>query len=314
MKKMCTILFASVMLGGCGGTTDDGSGTLDENGFPPVEPGYTRFIAPVIQDIDPGVDAMWCQYVSESFDQDMDVAEMKGWQSEGGHHLIFYATAANVPMGTTRDCTDGDMVSVRFLGGIGGEGAESIGQNLPAGAKFRIPKGYRLMANTHFLNAGSTSLDGRGYLDLKLTPADPDAKTLAMFVNINQNIAVPPHQTGSLDATCVAQQELDLYLFGNHLHEHGKSIYTEVLRKDGAQEMVLEDKVWYEELTFNPKLKSWSIDNPLHINIGDTIRTHCEWNNTTMEELAFPREMCVGFGLFLGDHESYCIDGVWDAQ
>lgn len=313
MNKMSAILFAGVLLVGCGGT-EDGNANVDPNGFPAVEAGYTRYVVPEILGIQPGTDRMWCQYVSKPFEEDTDVLDFTGWQSAGGHHLIMNATKTVAPVGTSRECTDSDMTAIRFLGGIGGEGASAIGEVLPDGAHFRIPKGYALMANTHFLNASSAPIDGKGYLDIKLIPADPAAKTVAMFVNIDQNISVAPHQAGSLDATCVVEQELELYLFGNHLHEFGKSIKTEITRTSGVRETIISDEVWAKELTFNPRLVSWAVNKPLKLGVGDTVQTHCEWNNTSAEELGFPREMCVGFGIYLGAQDLYCIDGKWNAK
>jgi hypothetical protein len=313
MKKNGAILLASIAMVGCGGTEDDRA-PVDPDGFPPVAAGYTRFVAPVVEDIEPGVDATYCQYITEPFQEDTDIVDFTGWQSVGGHHLVLYATSTHAPVGTSRECNDSDMVSVHFLGGVGGEGVARLGALLPEGATFRIPKGYALMANVHYLNASSTPIDGKGFIDMKLASADPMAKVATLFVNVDQNISVPPHQSGSLDAKCVVQEEMELYMLGNHLHEHGKSIFSEVIRTDGTTELLKQDDVWTKEMTFNPPIALWDADKPLKFNVGDTVHTHCEWNNPTSDELTFPTEMCVTFGLFIGGAQLNCVDGVWDAH
>jgi hypothetical protein len=313
MNKISAILLASVTMVGCGGT-DDGNAGVDPNGYPAVAEGYTRFVAPVVKDIKPGVDGTWCQYISEPFEEDMDVVDFSGWQSATGHHFVLYATTTLAPIGTSRECTDGDMLAVRFLGGIGGEGVSQVRNFIPQGTTFRVPKGFALMANAHYLNATSQTVEGTGYLDLKLAPADPTKKIVTLFVNVGQNIAVPPHQTATLDNSCVIQQDMEIFVMGNHLHEYGTSIYTEVIRKDGSTEMVVNDPTWSKEMTFNPQFVTWKPENPLKLGVGDTVRTHCEWSNTTTEEIGFPTEMCAGFGFFAGDNQLNCVDGVWDAK
>ena len=40
---------------------------------------------------------------------------------------------------------------------------------------------------------------------------------------------------------------------------------------------------------------------PLMLSTGDTIKVHCQWNNTTRKTLTFGFEMCVGFGQYVDD-------------
>lgn len=317
MKRIVGFLLVGA-LAGCGGTeqggTDAPSEFIEGLNPPPVAEGYERYVTPVIHDIQPGEDGIWCQYLSGAFDQDMDVIDVMGEQSTGGHHLIFYATSNIAPVGTTRECSDADMLSLHFLGGIGGEGAGAVADALPSSAVFRIPKGYALMSNTHFLNTSAKTMDGQGYLDLKLAPADATKTAASMFVNINSNVLVPAHQSATLEANCPVQEDLKMFAFGNHMHEKGKSIYTEIIHADGTKELLRTDETWNEEMVFNPKFNIWSVEQPVWFRKGDTIHTHCEWNNDTTEDRAFPTEMCVGFGIFLGGSELHCIDGVWGAQ
>ena len=55
---------------------------------------------------------------------------------------------------------------------------------------------------------------------------------------------------------------------------------------------------------------------PFVLRAGDTLHTHCTWNNTTSSALAFPTEMCVGMGVFLppggtDGQDIYCVDRQW---
>ena len=113
-------MIAIGLLAACG-NSDPGAG-LDKgpglDGFnPPAVPaGYTRLTMPVVPDIQPGVDAIWCQWVAPPSDQDMDIVDVIGSQSAGGHHLVLYATSAMSPIGTSRPCSDADVVSLDVSG------------------------------------------------------------------------------------------------------------------------------------------------------------------------------------------------------
>src|SRR5262245_28613358 len=140
---------------------------------PPVADGFTRYILPPIRGIKPGYDHMWCQYLeAPATDQDYDIVWVDGVQSKGGHHLVLYSTTGPVTPAATEECVDADMVSVRFLGGVGGEGATSLSKVLVPGTVFRMPKGSRYMANVHYINATDHPIDGQGVIDIKIGPPD----------------------------------------------------------------------------------------------------------------------------------------------
>src|SRR5689334_14049812 len=126
-------LLAATLLAGAGACTD-----LPTDGPPE---GYLRF-EPTPIPLPAGSSGQWVQYVSAPLTEDMDIVDIIGEQRPGGHHAILYASPSVEPIGTTRDWRTIDQIADRFLGGIGGEGAEEI--RLPEGAVFRIPAGYAL--------------------------------------------------------------------------------------------------------------------------------------------------------------------------
>jgi hypothetical protein len=134
---------------------------------------------------------------------------------------------------------------------------------------------------------------------------------MTMFTNVNLNFSIPAGQSAQADATCVAGQDMDIFAFGNHMHGFGTSIYTQLERVTGEKVSIREDPVWRPEMEFNPQIQKWGIDAPLHVAKGDTIRTHCTWQNTTNAALTFPTEMCVGFSFFIGPTEIDCVNGQW---
>src|SRR5580693_6597302 len=92
------------------------------SGFDPpsVEAGYTRYVTPVVDNIMPGDDVEYCQWVAPSADSDQDVLAFSGEQSATGHHAVLYATTeTNFAVGESHLCTTDDMLSISFIGGIG---------------------------------------------------------------------------------------------------------------------------------------------------------------------------------------------------
>jgi hypothetical protein len=281
---------------------------------PAVMPGYTRYVMPAVKAIAPGTDAMWCQWIAPPATEDIDVLSLMGAQSKGGHHAIMYATSAAAPVGTTRACADADLASVRYLGAIGGEGVSGVGA-LPPGVVYRLPAGWSLMANVHYINATEAPIDGQAVLDIQTAPKDPSRVVASLFTNIDIDIALPPNQASALDVNCTipaTQADLHFFFYGNHMHELGKSIFTEVIHPDGTKQMLREDDTWIREFAFNPNTSRWPLDQPLVLKAGDRVHTQCHWVNDRSTEVDFPSEMCASFGFYIGDGvQLTCIKGNW---
>jgi hypothetical protein len=278
---------------------------------PPPRSGYTRFVPPVMENLATGADTMHCQYVQAPLDRDMDVLDVQGYQSVGGHHSVAYSTTMNVPVGTSRPCNGEDNMSAGFLGGTGGEGSGGI--KLPAGVAFRLPKGSSIMLNTHFLNTTDDPIDGHTVVDFQFVEVDSSRKVASLFTTGSVGFKLPAMTLADAMAECTIPQDMQFILFTNHMHDNGVRAKTELVRADGSVELVHEDPNWTYEMQFNAVYSKWSIDEPLAIAKGDRLRTRCSWLNATPAELGFPREMCFGVGFFLSDGSTapVCIDGQW---
>ena len=280
----------------------------------PVAAGYTRYITPVVQ-IPPSSSNSWCQYVAAPLAADTDVTSVTGQQSTFGHHIVLYATTANAPVGTSRLCTTGDMLSVRYLGAIGGEGTGSLSHVLPPGVVFRAHQGESLMLNTHFLNTSDAAALGQGVLDVEFAPPSSSAQVAGFFTNLNTTFDLAPGNSSPqvADARCVVQQDFQLFAFADHMHGLGSSAFTEVIDADGGTTPMVTDPAWSPELMFNPTFATWPTSAPMTVHSGETIHTHCEWINDGTTAVTFPTEMCVGLGFFLPGTgaEINCINGQW---
>jgi hypothetical protein len=303
---------ALALLVGCG--TDSGSQQWVANfNPPPAMAGYTRFVTPTIKDIEPGANVEWCQWVADPAEAARDVLAMVGYQSAAGHHATLYATTAtNFKVGESHECTTEDMLHISFLGAVGGEGLGGNAAALPAGLNFRLPPGQALMINTHWLNALDQAVDGQAVIDIKFGDPSPDHTIADLFANNGDTFEIPAAQPSSFDVNCVVQQDMNIAMIGDHMHNDGKSAYTEVIHADGSKDMLVADPQWVAEQQFNPKYVKFTVDAPSVVKKGETLHTHCEWQNSKSQAEVFPDEMCVGFAFYFPGHgQITCEDGSW---
>lgn len=305
---------ACVLLVGC--ATNSGPDYIPGFNPPAVDSGYTRFVTPTVTNIAPGADVEYCQWIAGPSDTDRDVLDVKGLQSKTGHHAVLYATTeTKFKVGESHICTVDDMLSISFLGGIGGEGTGASAAKLPDGLYFRLPKGTALMANTHWLNATDSTVDGQAVLDVKFAPATSDHVVADIFANNGDTFQVMPGTTTSYDNSCVLKQDLSFAMVTNHMHTLGTSAYTELVHPDGTKQMIVSDPVWSPEEQFDPMYARFTVAQPLVAHAGDTIHTHCEWANSGTKTISFPDEMCVGIGFYFpATSQIACEDGSWPSK
>ncbi len=270
-------------------------------GFSPPDaaPGYQRLVAPAVMDVQPGDNLNLCQWLGTPTTADAQVVDMMGYQSKGGHHFTLYATTLHEPVGTSRICTQADMLSVSFLGAIGGEGNGSNVVKLPDNLAFELPAGMSLMANAHYINATDSVFDAQSVVDIKYgDPAHPEQAVGYVAVNWD-GFSIPPNSTYTTDAYCQATQDLSFFMWGDHMHEYGTSETSELIRADGTHVPMAMDMGWTSEQTFNTPWVQWDPTTPFAVSSGDTFHLSCSWTNTTDQAVTFPTEMCVGSGFVL---------------
>ena len=288
---------------------------------PAVADGYTRLSATTIRGIAAGVDTTHCEYVMAPVDRDMDILDVRGAQSKYGHHVVAFAYTGtgSESLHQSRLCGGTEFSAENEGGhqmGMGGFLGSSV-SNIPKGAAFRLRKGEGIMLNMHYINQSEQPIDGDAYLDMKLVPAESDRTIATLFTGINGKFQIGAHGQADSSADCVVKSEVKVVMMANHMHEFGVHAKTEVVRADTQDvEVLRDDPSWTYEMQFNPEYNHWSVEEPFVIHPGDTLRTSCSWNNTTTENLTFPREMCIsaGFVLVSGDKPTApgtCNSGNW---
>jgi hypothetical protein len=297
LALLFTLALGSAALAGCSSDGEPADG-------PPE--GYTRFRTPPIT-VQPGESGQWIQWVSAPLERDMDVVDVVGSQTAGGHHALLYMTPESNEIGFTREFLNEDQLSTRILGGVGGEAGASV--PLPPGTVFRVKAGNSLMIQVHYLNTTDEPIQGEAVLDAKITEVDPEAQVASWFFNATIGTDVAPGQS-TARVTCVLPEDVTLIMFANHMHETGAHAETREARTDGTTVDVKIDPAWNYEWALNPNF-AFMTSGPLVLSAGSTLTTDCAWNNQGGDTLSFPDEMCIFFGIRLGEGDRICADGSW---
>ncbi len=269
--------------------------------------GYVRYrTAPIT--VQPGESGLWAQWVSAPIDSNLDVVDVIGTQTGGGHHALMYSVPEDNTIGFTRPWENVDQLTARFIGGIGGEGAGSV--RLPPGVVFRIQAGTSLMVQTHYVNTTDEPITGEAVLDVKFAEVSPEAKVASMFSNATVRTEVAPGQS-TAQVICVLAGDVKLLMFANHMHGAGVHAETREMTAGGTTLDIKIDGAWQYEWAFNPNFTYMTADAPLTLSAGSTLITDCAYDNQGAELIDFPDEMCVFFGMYLGEGDITCVDGSW---
>ena len=156
------------------------------------------------------------------------------------------------------------------------------------------------MANAHYLNATQTAFDVQSVADVKISPPDAQLRAVGFVAANVSDISIPGHtQQYTHEGYCTATQPLHFFMWGNHMHEYGSSVYSELIHQDGTKIRLAMDSSWTQEQTFNTPWVKWETSAPLAVVPGDKFHVSCTWNNNTSMPVTFPREMCTASGFVL---------------
>jgi len=310
MRTTISILLATAALAGCASDSGTDDGLIDGFEPAPVAAGYKRYVTPAVKALEPGKDVMLCQWLDVPADHDLDVIDVTGMQTVAGHHAVLYSTSKIEPVGTSRECTVDDMVSVEFLGGVGGEGVSGNATKLPEGTVFRFGQRRALMANVHYYNTGDDTVDVQSVVDVKLADPSAEYKPVGMTgINVSQFTIPANTDNYVLDAYCTWPRTSSLIMWSVHEHAYGTKVYSEVKRANSDEKLELaRDDNWSYEKAFNPEWEHWDLSSPRMLHQGDEVHVHCEWSNNTGSPVRFPDEMCVGLGFYLESSEQVICD------
>jgi hypothetical protein len=295
MRRFCAFLaFVTLAAQACGGGDDDGGYTVDGDKLTFHTGSF---------EVGPG-DVFECFYTGVITDQELAVNSVFAKQHAGGHHVtIYYTTIQQDP--NHHPCMDSEMANWRMIGGAAGS-SEATVLTLPENFAARVPAGVQLVIQAHYINTGENfTTDDEIGLNL-IDPANVESYVNQFLVN-DDTFDIPAHETLERVQTCTVPQDLQIVRLLGHMHEWGSHYSLEQLDDAGNPVSMLIDDEWDPVYASHPPVNEYEPAAPLLLAAGTRLRQTCDWSNDTDQDILFPREMCIGFGLYFPDAgEVYC--------
>jgi hypothetical protein len=249
-------------------------------------------------DIAPG-DSFECIYTGYITDKELSVGTIAGHQAKGGHHITVYWTDSTKT--GHAPCTDEEMQDWRMIGGAdvinGGEPAIK----LPPGVAYKVPAGKQLVAQVHYINPTGETYQATD--DFALEIMDP--KNVVAYTNLltffDPVFDITPNAETTSTSIVTVPQDLSLIIFGGHMHELGKHYKLERVDDLGNTLETLYETDWDPSYASHPPTKNYPVNAPMVLPQGTKVRMTCTWNNTTADDVTYPREMSVAFGFYIPD-------------
>ena len=261
-----------------------------------------------IVDVPAGADITYCTYTNVILDEPTIFGESFGAQSPQGHHAIMYYTSTpKEPY--TGECgemmEDGQML----LGGTGGK-AVADEPTLPVNFGVEVPAGAQLIINHHWINTTPTDVPGQSMMLARKLDRDGNTVMAGNMIMLGFGWELPPLSPYEFSTECKYDADVPYVLALGHMHEWGKNVRIDVTSADGSVENVINEEWTADSATGVGGGTVYSLDQPLTIKKGDTVKLTCQWQNTTAEPIGFPREMCIFFG-YTVDTNFFCANGTW---
>lgn len=303
-------LFALVMpmtLMACGGTDEAPVNEIPADGIrdvrvaiPDPDAIHMDFVGSE-QIIQPGEDKLFCTHFRYD-GEDTAFNQQDATQGKFGHHAVLLAAKEPLPPGTTEDCTDAASMA-KF------DGYTIPTDELPAGMGTYLPKGKSFVLQSHYLNTDHVPIRVRDVVRLKMMPIESVQKWASMYATNSYDLVLPPHQVTDVEFDCTIPSDVNLLLFGGHMHEWGSRFEASIGPDANSLESAYTVDSWNSQYRDSPPI-SLFFTNPKPLKAGSVLRTHCTYNNNTDKELGYPHEMCATFGLVEGSKDPItCIIG-----
>ncbi len=301
-KPLFALVGAWALLGfGCGEAESDPSGDGESKDTVVIE--LPDFQIPVGE-------SFKCYYSDVITDRELSVVAARGAQVKGGHHLSLYYVDNQREPGMQECDGKTEMVDWHFVVGAGGEGNADDYLQLAEGLAFKIPAGKQLMVQAHYINVSGAEMKSEDKLDVQLIDPAKVTAYAADFVVDDDSFLIEPHSELTTTMDCTVPQDLSLTMLLGHMHEQGKHYRLEEVDAQGNVLRTLYEEEWAASYASHPPLLHYTKEAPLKLAKGTILRQTCSWNNITDAPLAFPTEMCIGFGYYFPGTERIMCERV----
>ncbi|MDP2345210.1 MAG: hypothetical protein Q8O67_29975 [Deltaproteobacteria bacterium] len=246
--------------------------------------------------IEVGQDIQTCFVPDFPVEQDLFVARADAYQGDVGHHVQLFASALPRTPGETFECTNLAVMSTLLpLLTPNHPGKETDDKKqMPDNFFVRIPAGSRIVMQSHYVNYTDNPIEIADVVNFE-TVDDTTGMTEANFFVLSHNTFELPEGQSRVTFECDVDADTNLLYVMGHMHEHGTAI--SVLRRNGAveDELMYEVEEWTSAFRDDAPTNAYPPSDPLVLRAGDHLTLHCDFNNNTGGELAWPHEMCALF-------------------
>jgi hypothetical protein len=304
MRTLSTALCLAV-LAGCAPAAEPDAAPNDLRREFPTAPEGAYVIASPDYTIPASSERQMCTVVTYD-GPDVGIVAQYNYQSVNGHHVTIFGTTATereLPDDTVWDCTeteDLNMASMEpiLIGGsiVYQDDGVLNEYELPDGFGAPLKAGQRIILQSHYLNVTERDILVHDTAYFVVVPEEQITTWTAAFVNTVTNFTIPantPEYTLAFD--CGFDEEYSLLFLGGHLHEWGKSFKLEDTTAAGT-ETIYEVAEWEPVFRDSPMYVEYE-EGEFTVGPENTFTTTCTWFNGGDEDIGFPQEMCVTFGM-----------------
>lgn len=289
------------LVGACGSNAEStttpppvvNDGTTDVRAaIPAADPAYIDFVTPDIV-VPAGKEQMHCIHFAYN-GEDVAFSDVESLQGKFGHHAVLLGAKAPQAEKTVEDCSKSEDMQKYD--------PYAIPVELPAAHGVFLPKGKKMVLQTHYVNTTRNPIKIRDIVRLKKRPISEVTTWTSVFATNSVALKLPPKQKTTFSFDCAVPMDAKLLILGGHMHEYGSKIEISY----GMDPMALKQLYtadWQVEYRDAPPI-TMMMTNPMGLAKGATLRTSCTWDNTTDHQLGFPEEMCSAFGYVAGVKEA----------
>ncbi len=288
---------------GSGGTGSAGSGGSGGEGATGGTGGATNTLrlsmGPI--EIPAGQETTLCIDMRMPTTEPFELVKITSDLTEGGHHLIVYASPAQAEARTPYPCSASlDIIDPQMLPLFIAQQRHTTVE-FPKGVAYKLPAARMMRFEMHFFNAQSHPIKASGTVDFTgVDPANVVNHSNFMFWGPTQ-LFILPRSTASVTQFYRFNKTPPPNVFGLTTHTHSRGVRTTVqMGPDGAGQQIYENTNWEE-----PKLAMFA--PPLvAASPNDGLRITCEYKNDTDNTLTFGEsaqlnEMCFMWAYYYPD-------------
>jgi len=181
--------------------------------------------------------------------------------------------------------------------------AYTIGdQDLPPGHGIFLAGGKSMVLQSHYINTSSQPILVRDVVRMQKMAIEDVTTWAAIHITNTLEFAVPSYEKKKITFDCTVDKDVDLLMVGGHMHEWGSRFEFFYGPSEAELKSLYLADPWRPDYRDAPPITLF-FTNPMRLKAGSIMRTVCEWDNSTTDELSFPTEMCTSFGYVAGSKE-----------